>query len=116
MGFTLDDCSLENELTGSFGHEIASDATFELGRFTFKKFTRKVNHIVYLFDKWTIRSRIAKDDISVMELMQRYNAAQITDFLNTAIENKAVNLTAALLSYKQEHFPEYDAFSEFTLE
>ena len=27
-----------------------------------------------------------------------------------------VNLTAALLSYKQEHFPEYDAFSEFTLE
>ena len=116
VGFTLDDCSLENELTGSFGHEIASDATFELGRFTFKKFTRKVNHIVYLFDKWTIRSRIAKDDISVMELMQRYNAAQITDFLNTAIENKAVNLTAALLSYKQEHFPEYDAFSEFTLE
>ena len=116
VGFTLDDCSLENELAGAFGHEIASDATFELGRFTFKKFTRKVNHIVYLFDKWTIRSRIAKDDISVMELMQRYNAAQITDFLNTAIENKAVNLTAALLSYKQEHFPEYDAFSEFTLE
>lgn len=116
VGFTLDDCSLENELAGSFGHEIASDATFELGRFTFKKFTRKVNHIVYLFDKWTIRSRIAKDDISVMELMQRYNAAQITDFLNTAIENKAVNLTAALLAYKQEHFPEYDAFSEFTLE
>ena len=116
VGFTLDDCSLENELAGTFGHEIASNATFELGRFTFKKFTRKVNHIVYLFDKWTIRSRIAKDDISVMELMQRYNAAQITDFLNTAIENKAVNLTAALLSYKQEHFPEYDAFSEFTLE
>ena len=116
VGFTLDDCSLENELAGAFGHEITSDATFELGRFTFKKFTRKVNHIVYLFDKWTIRSRIAKDDISVMELMQRYNAAQITDFLNAAIENKAVNLTAALLSYKQEHFPEYDAFSEFTLE
>ena len=116
VGFTLDDCSLENELAGTFGHEIASNATFELGRFTFKKFTRKVNHIVYLFDKWTIRSRIAKDDSSVMELMQRYNAAQITDFLNTAIENKAVNLTAALLSYKQEHFPEYDAFSEFTLE
>ena len=116
VGFMLDDCSLENELAGAFGHEIASNATFELGRFTFKKFTRKVNHIVYLFDKWTIRSRIAKDDISVMELMQRYNAAQITDFLNTAIENKAVNLTAALLAYKQEHFPEYDAFSEFTLE
>ena len=116
VGFTLDDCSLENELAGTFGHEIVSNATFELGRFTFKKFTRKVNHIVYLFDKWTIRSRIAKDDISVMELMQRYNVAQITDFLNAAIENKAVNLTAALLSYKQEHFPEYDAFSEFTLE
>ena len=116
VGFTLDGCDLENELIGALRHEIAPDATFALGRFTFKKFTRKVNHIVYLFDKWTIRSRVAKDDISVMELMQRYNAAQITDFLNTAIENKAVNLTAALLAYKQEHFPEYDAFSEFTLE
>ena len=116
VGFTLDGCDLENELIGALRHEIAPDATFALGRFTFKKFTRKVNHIVYLFDKWTIRSRIAKDDISVMNLMDRYNAAQITDFLNTAIENKAVNLTAALLAYKQEHFPEYDAFSEFTLE
>ena len=75
-----------------------------------------MNHIVYLFDKWTIRDRIAKDDISIMELMHRYNAAQTTDFLNTAIESKAVNLTAALLSYKQEYFPEYDAFSAFVLE
>ena len=49
-------------------------------------------------------------------IMDRYNVAQITDFLNTAIESKAANLTAALLDYKQEHFPEYDAFSEFTLE
>ncbi len=116
VGFTLDGCDLENELIGSLRYDVDATIAFRLGRFTFNKFSRKVNHIVYLFDKWTIRSRIAKDDISVMEMMQRYNAAQITDFLNTAIENKAVNLTAALLAYKQAHFPEYDAFSEFTLE
>ena len=116
VGFTLDGCDLENELIGSLRYDVDATIVFRLGRFTFKKFTRKVNHIVYLFDKWTIRSRIAKDDISVMNLMDRYNAAQITDFLNTAIENKAVNLTAALLAYKQGHFPEYDTFSEFTLE
>lgn len=55
-------------------------------------------------------------DSRVMAIMGHYNAAQITDFLNTSIESKAANLTAALLNYKQEHFPEYDAFSEFTLE
>mgnify|MGYP000263093051 CR=1 FL=1 len=116
VGFTLDDCDLENKLIGSLRYDVDATIAFRLGRFTFNKFTRKVNHIVYLFDKWTIRSRIAKDDSTVMELMQRYNAAQITDFLNTAIESKASNLTAALLDYKREHFPEYDAFSEFTLE
>ena len=90
--------------------------TIEISYLHPQNWDRRANTVISFLDRITTRERIRKDDISVMELMQRYNAAQITDFLNTAIENKAVNLTAALLSYKQEHFPEYDAFSEFTLE
>ena len=90
--------------------------TIEISYLHPQNWDRRANTVISFLDRITIRERIRKDDSSVMELMQRYNVAQITDFLNTAIENKAVNLTAALLSYKQEHFPEYDAFSEFTLE
>ena len=114
--FTLDDCQLENELTDSGRHELYDETTFTLGKFTFRKYTRKVNHIVYLFDKWTIQERIQKDDIDVMKLLDRYNAAQITEFLNIAAEYHATNLTAALLEYKHTHFPAYDAFAEFTLD
>ena len=113
--FTLDDCQLENELTDSGRHELYDETTFTLGKFTFRKYTRKVNHIVYLFDKWTIWERIQKDDIDVMKLLDCYNAAQITEFLNIATEHHATNLTAALLEYKHTHFPAYDAFAEFTL-
>ena len=90
--------------------------TIEISYLHPQNWDRRANTVISFLDRITIRERIRKDDSSVMELMQRYNVAQITDFLNTAIESKAANLTAALLSYKQEHFPEYDAFSEFTLE
>lgn len=114
--FAVRDCTLENQLENSLRHGISADATFKLGEFTFKKYTRRVNHIVYLFDNWTIRSRIRNDDTSVLQMLDCYIVAQITDFLNTAIESKATNLTTALLTYKQEHYPDYNAFDEFTLE
>ena len=114
--FYLDNCTLENKLINLQRFDIDDGATFMLGKFEFKKYTRKVNHIVYLFDKWTIWDRIRKDDTDVIALLDRYNVAQITEFLNIAMEAHAPNLTAALLDYKQTHFPEYDAFSEFTLE
>ena len=114
--FTLDDCELENELTDSGRHELYDDTTFTLGKFTFRKYTRKVNHIVYLFDKWTIQERIEKDDVGILAMLASYNAAQITEFLNMAMECHATNLTAALLEYKHTRFPAYDAFAEFTLD
>ena len=114
--FTLDDCQLENELTDSGRHELYDETTFTLGKFTFRKYTRKVNHIVYLFDKWTIQERIEKDDVGILAMLASYNAAQITEFLNMAVESKATNLTAALLEYKHTRFPAYDAFAEFTLD
>ena len=110
--FTLDDCELEV----IDAHMWDGIGTLTLGKFTFRKYTRKVNHIVYLFDKWTIQERIQKDDVGILAMLASYNAAQITEFLNMAVESKATNLTAALLEYKHTHFPAYDAFAEFTLD
>ena len=113
--FTLKDCILEHQVTESPVFNVGV-GTFTLGKFAFEKYTRQVNHLVYLFDKWTIWDRIRKDDVLVMNIMNRYNAHQITEFLRIAIESNAALLTAALLAYKNNMFPQYDEFSEFTLE
>ena len=110
--FTLDGCELE--VTDA--HMRDGIGTLTLGKFTFRKYTRKVNHIVYLFDKWTIQERIEKDDVGILAMLASYNAAQITEFLNMAMECHATSLTAALLEYQHTHFPAYDAFAEFTLD
>jgi hypothetical protein len=113
--FTLKDCTLEHQVTESPVFNVGV-GTFTLGKFAFEKYTRQVNHLVYLFDQWTIWDRIRKDDALVMNIMNRYNAHQITEFLRIAIESNAAQLTAALLAYKNNMFPQYDEFSEFTLE
>ena len=63
-----------------------------------------------------IEARIADDDITILEDMDNYDAAQITEFIDIAAKNKAVQVSAALLEYKNKKFPNYDAFAEFTLE
>lgn len=115
IGFTLDDCFLENQITKPMRHEIASDATFTLGRFHFNTYSRKVNHIVYMLDKWTIGDRIRRDDIEIMNIIDHYTAAQVMHFINIAIEAGAINVTAALMEYKNSVFPEYNPFEELTL-
>ena len=77
---------------------------------------RQFSHIISIFDKWVIEARIADDDITILEDMDNYDAAQITEFIDIAAKNKAVQVSAALLEYKNKKFPNYDAFAEFTLE
>ena len=115
IGFTLDGCSIENWITNPMRHEVAPDATFTLGEFTFKQYSRKVNHIVYMLDKWTIWDRIRRDDISIMKIMNHYTAAQVINFTNVAMEAGAVNVTAALMEYKNLTYPQYQALDELTL-
>lgn len=114
--FELEDCEIEQKLIGQMRHDVAADAVFELGKFKIKTFSRKVNHIIYLFDKWTIWDRIRKDDIQVMNMIERYTVSQIKEFINIAIESQAVQLSSALMSYKSDHFGEEDVFEEFVLE
>ena len=78
--------------------------------------TRQVNHIVALLDKATVAGRIQKDDVSVAQWLDWFTLAQITEFITLATTAEAHNVTALLLEYKQQHYPDTDAFSEFTLE
>lgn len=111
------DCDLEFENVSAVErHYLNLDGTLKLGKFTFEKYTRTVNHIVSLLDKWTIIGRILKDDASIVPLLDGATLAQIMEYTNLAIENNRTNVTAELLNYKNEHFPDFDPLAEFTLE
>ena len=116
-GFELTDCKMEQE--GSewrFVSGITDDATFSLGKFTFEKFTRYVNHIVYLFDKWTVSGRLLNGDTSVEPLLKAFTAAQIREFVKLTTDKELTEVTAMLLQYQTEHFAEFDPLAEFTLD
>ena len=116
LGFTLDDCELEHTASAWRVDFDANDITYTLGKFSFPQYTRKVNHIVSLLDSWTVEDRLKKDDVSVMDLMDSFTLAQITEFIAAAQEAKALNVLALLLEYKNTHFADFDPMDEFTLE
>ena len=117
FGFTLDECELEYEpSTWRLNWDGATGETYIFGAFKFKKFTRKVNHIVTILDKLTVEDRVLKDDVSVIEMMPGFTLAQITDFIAAAQEANANNILAALLEYKNNNFSDFDPMDEFTLE
>jgi hypothetical protein len=116
IGFTLDGCSLDYEAsTWRINPYVEQELTYKLGKFSFDQYTRRVNHIVSLLDKWTVKERVSKDDISVMNLMDGFTLAQITEFIAAAQEANAVNILAALLEYKNNKFSDFDPMEEFTL-
>ena len=110
----LKDCSADLEYKE--GHKDWVHNLFEVKNFSFKAYTRQVNHIVVLLDKGTVAGRIQKDDVTVAQWLDWFTLAQITEFINLATTAEAHNVTALLLEYKQQHYPDTDAFSEFTLE
>ncbi len=98
------------------GHHDWYNNEFEVTNFRFEKYTRQVNHIVVHLDKGTVAGRIKKDDISAAQWFDRFTLAQITEFIQLAQENNAVNVLALLLEYKNAHFAEFDPMEEFTLD
>lgn len=116
-GFELKDCQMEQDASEwRFVHGITDDAAFALGRFTFETFTRQVNHIVYLFDKWTAADRIEKDDVSVADLLHAFTAAQIRMFVDLANQKGCTNCASLLLDYQNRKFGAFDPMAEFTLD
>ena len=111
---TLKDCSAD--LIYIEGHHDWVNNEFEVKNFTFKTYTRQVNHIVVHLDKATVAGRVKKDDVSVSQWFDRFTLAQIQSFIDLANENKATNVLALLLEYKEKTFPDFDPMAEFTLE
>lgn len=114
-GFTLTDCALSYTDWGGY-YIPGNDNKLTLNEFSFDKMTRYVNHIVYLFDKWTVSDRILADDTSVASCLAQFTLAQITEFIKLASENKCPNVTAILLDFQQKNFPNFDPMAEFTLD
>jgi hypothetical protein len=115
IGFTLEGCSLQYERTSPYRHEIGSDETFTLGKLSLDSYTRTVNHIVFVLDKWTVTERILQDDVTIAPLLGSFTAAQISEFLRLASEKSCTNVTALLLEYQNEHFGQFAPMAEFTL-
>lgn len=117
LDLSFRECELELDMDKVVGrHSLDLDGLFTLGMFTFKTYSRQVNHIVALLDQWTILGRIMKDDASVIAMLGSATLAQVMQYLNLAIENSKTNVTAELLNYKNERFPDFDPLAEFTLD
>ena len=116
IGFVMLDCELDHQRTSPGRHEIGSDETFTLGKFTFKTYTRRVNHMVSLLDKWTMSERILKDDVTVQDLLDGFTMAQIMGFIQEASENQCTNVLAMLMEYKEQNFNDFDPMDEFSLD
>lgn len=92
------------------------DVNFEIKRLSFAKYTRQVNHIVAYFDRVTVYDRIRNDDVSIAELLPQFTLAQISEFINIAVENNCTNVSAVLLDYKHRTFTDFDPMDAFALE
>ena len=81
-----------------------------------KVWNRRTNMVISYLDRLTVYGRVRNDDVTVMDLMDGFTLAQITEFIKTAQEANAGNVTAALLEYKNNTYPDFDPMAEFTLE
>ena len=112
----FDDCKTKVNRIDNWRHQLRIEDRFEVWGFGFEKYTRQVNHVVSLLDKWTVEDRVRKDDVSVMDQIGRFTLAQVTEMIQAAQEAQAVNVLALLLEYKNAHFADFDPMDEFTLE
>lgn len=112
----FDDCDADVERIDWHRHEINNDDNFEVTSFGFRKYTRQVNHIVAYLDSVTVSGRILKDDTSIATYLEGFTLAQITEFVNLAMENNCNNCLAVLMDYKNNKYSAYDPMDAFTLE
>ncbi len=113
---TLKDVNAHIERIDWERHSISPEHCFEIKSFSFKEYTRQVNHLVAYFDRVTVWDRVRKDDVTVADLLPGFTLAQITEFIAAAQEANAANVLALLLDYKNTHFADFDPMDEFTLD
>ena len=74
--------------------------------------TRRNNRIIAYLDQVTMEDRIARDDVSAVTVFPLFSEPQIATCLRLAVENNAVNLTAALLDCQNKSFPRHDSLDD----
>jgi hypothetical protein len=116
IAIDIDGCDTDIQRIDYYSHEIHMDDRFEVKKFAFRNYTRGVNHIVVYLDRVTVWDRVRNDDITVMDMMQDFTLAQVTEFIDAAQEAGAANVLAALLEYKNANYSGFDPIDEFTLE
>ncbi len=89
---------------------------FEISTLVPQKWDRRANSVIAFLDRITVWDRVRKDDVSVMNLMDRFTLAQVSEMVAIAQEAQAVNVLALLMEYKNTHFADFDPMDEFTLE
>ena len=88
----------------------------ELSSVVPEAWNRRANGVIAYLDRITVWERIRKDDCTVSLLLDSFTLAQITEFIRTAQEAKAMNVLALLLEYKNSRYADFDPMEEFTLE
>ena len=81
-----------------------------------QQWNRRANTVIAFLDRITVRGRIRKDDVTVMDHISAFTLAQITEFIAIAQEANAFNVLALLLEYKKDHFAGFDPMEEYTLD
>ncbi|MBE6751629.1 MAG: DUF4132 domain-containing protein [Ruminococcaceae bacterium] len=115
IAINFEDCSAKVVRIDWQRHAIERTDNFEIRCFSVNEKTRKTNHIVSYLDRITVYGRILKDDISIVDYLEVFTLAQITEFINLASENNCTNVVAALLNYKKEQYSDFDPMAEFVL-
>lgn len=111
----LKDCSVDIERIDWVRHHIDPSHTFEIKKFQPGK-SRMANHITAYLDRITIYGRILKDDTSIETFLPNFTLAQIIEFVDLASQNDCPNVLTLLVTYRQEHFADYDYMTKFALE
>lgn len=78
----------------------------------------EINTILLEMDRAVIKSRIEKDEPEYFrkEILDSFSVAQILEFIDYSQKIGSFNSSVVLQNYKNEKYPNYDAFSEFVLE
>ena len=94
------------------------DAKVTIKEFRFPRFTRRVNHLVGLLDRWSLSQLIERDDAAVSKLLGKLTLPkeETEQYLEQAIACGAKNCTAALLEYKNAHRGAVDPMDAFVLD
>ena len=73
---------------------------YEIQEFLAGSYTRRINRLVGIFDRYSVPSRILKDDVTVRRWLSSFTPEEIDGFIDMAAKNGCTNVTSMLLAWK----------------